>query len=442
MSNEQTPAGQGPPQGEQHGQQHAEKHGHDGINAPEQKPIRPLVAILGAALILIAAAALAGIGIVSRMHAATALNTTTQQTAAPTVIALPPKQGAPVDSFVLPGNVSAWSDSPIYARTNGYLTHWYYDIGARVKKGALLAEIASPEVDQQLLQAVADLNTAETNANNAHVQADRYTGLVKNDAVSKLDTDNFVTQAASASSAVRSAQANVQRLKELQGFEKIYAPFDGVVTARNVDTGQLIDLGASQELFHLQALQTLRVYANVPQVYSQTVKRGEKIDVSFVEQPGKTYQGTLVRTTDAVDPVSRTLLVEIDLDNRAGELMPGTLAQVHFKTPPAGPTFVIPASATIFRASGLQVGTVDQNSIAHLVTITISQDDGASVQVITGLKADDRVIQNPPDSLIEGERVTIVQSDASQAGPAAATPQAGAPQNDAPEKSKQPGGKQ
>ena len=234
----------------------------------------------------------------------------TTELAAPTVIVVAPKPGAPVDSFVLPGNVTAFTDSPIYARTSGYLTHWYFDIGARVKKGALLAEIATPEVDQQLAQAEADLNTAQANANNARIQAERYTGLVKSNAVSRQDTDTFVNQAAATAAAVQSAQANVQRLRELQSFEKVYAPFDGVVTARNIDTGQLIDPGAGKELFHLQAIQTLRVYANLPQIYSQNVKRGAKIDLTFAEHPGKIYQGTLVRTADAIDPVSRTLLVE------------------------------------------------------------------------------------------------------------------------------------
>ena len=270
----------------------------------------------------------------------------------------PPKPGAPTDTFVLPGNVTAFTDSPIYARTDGYLLHWYFDIGAKVKKGDLLAVIDTPELDQQVAQAESDLTTAQANANIARIQAERYSGLVKSDAVSQQDTDTFVNQAAATAAAVNSAQANVQRLRELQSFEKVYAPFDGVVTARTVDTGQLINQGAGTELFHMQALQTLRVYTNVPQLYSQTVKRGMKIALTFPEHPGKTYEGTLVRTADAIDPASRTLLVEIDMDNRAGELMPGSLAQVHFKTPTAGPTFIVPAAALIFRREGLHVGTV------------------------------------------------------------------------------------
>jgi RND family efflux transporter MFP subunit len=242
------------------------------------------------------------------------------------------------------------------------------------------------------------------------VQADRYSGLVKSDAVSQIDTDTFTTQAASTASAVKSAEANLQRLRELQSFEKVYAPFNGVVTARDVDTGQLISQGSTEELFHLQALETLRVYANVPQLYTQTLKHGMQVPLTFPEHPGKTFAGTLVRTADAIDPASRTLLVEVDVNNRSGELMPGSLAQVHFKTPPVGPTYIIPTAAIIFRREGLQVGTVEngsQGAVAHLVPVTIGEDDGANVQIITGLNSGDEVIQDPPDSLIDGQKVTV-----------------------------------
>ncbi|MGO9995464.1 MAG: efflux RND transporter periplasmic adaptor subunit [Steroidobacteraceae bacterium] len=381
--------------------------GHQEGSAPEQKPISGSKALVGAALVVVAAAVLAGWGILSRKAASTVLAERTTELAAPSVIAETPKQGAPVDSFVLPGNVTAYTDSPIYARTSGYLTRWYFDIGARVKKGALLAEIAAPELDQQLAQAENDLVTAEATANNARMQAERYTGLVQSDAVSKQDTDNFVNQAAATAAAVKSAQANVQRLKELQSFEKVYAPFDGVVTARTIDTGQLIDAGAGKEMFHLQAIQTLRVYTNLPQVYSQNMKLGTKIDLTFAEHAGKTYQGTLVRTADAIDPASRTLLVEIDVDNRAGQLLPGSLAQVHFKTPAAGATFLVPAAALIFRREGLRLGVVIDGNRAHLIPVVIGEDDGANVQIVSGLSAGDKVIQDPPDSLIEGEKVYV-----------------------------------
>ena len=384
----------------------APKAARDHENAPEQATVSPRLALIGVIVVVVAAAVLAGLGILSRVHNDKVLAETTTALAAPTVIALPPKQGAPVDTFNLPGNVTAYTDSPIYARTSGYLTRWYYDIGARVRKGALLAEIATPEIDQQLAQAEADLATAQANANNAHIQAQRYSGLVKSNAVSRQDTDTYINQAAATAAAVRSAQANVQRLRELQSFEKVYAPFDGVVTARNVDTGQLIDPGAGKELFHMQAIQTLRVYTNVPQLYSQDMKRGEKIGLTFPEHPGVTFQGTLVRTADAIDPASRTLLVEIDVNNRDSKLLPGSLAQVHFKAPATAPTFIVPAAALIFRREGLRVGTVVHGNIAHLAPVIIGVDDGATVQIVGGLNAGDKVIQDPPDSLSEGEKVS------------------------------------
>ncbi|MGP8252545.1 MAG: efflux RND transporter periplasmic adaptor subunit [Terracidiphilus sp.] len=394
---------------------------HDESHAPEQSPIAPHKAVMAVVVVAVVLGVLALTGYLSRKHDGKVLAADTVKFAAPTVEVEQAKQAPPVDNFVLPGNVTAYTDSPIYARTDGYLTHWYYDIGARVKTGALLAEIATPELDQQLAQAEADLATAQTNEKNAQVQAERYKGLVTTDAVSKFDTDTYVTQAAAAETAVKSAHANVQRLRELQSFEKIYAPFDGVVTARNVDTGQLISQGANVELFHMQAIGTLRVYTNVPQLYSTVVKRGSKIPLTFPEYPGKAFEGTLVRTADAIDPTSRTLLVEVDVDNRDGKLMPGSLAQVHFKTPQIAPTFVVPTAALIFRRDGLQIGTVVETkdgTVAHLVPITIGQDDGATAQVVSGLTASDQVIQDPPDSIIEGEKVTVVQpgSNSPQAG--------------------------
>jgi RND family efflux transporter MFP subunit len=386
---------------------------HDAMNAPDQKPISPRLASLVGALLLVVAVVLAIIGIVGRKSADAVLAERTQELAAPTVIALAPKTGAPVSSFMLPGNVSAFTDAPIYARTSGYLKRWYFDIGAPVKKGALLAEISTPELDQQLAQTESDLATAQATANNARIQADRYSGLVKTDAVSQQDTDTYVNQAAATAAAVRSAQANVQRLRELQSFEKIYAPFDGVITARTVETGQLIDTGAGHELFHLQALGTLRVYANLPQAFAQSAKRGMKIDLTFADRPGKVYAGTLTRTADAIDPASRTLLVEVDVDNRNGELLPGALAQVHFKTPKVGQAFLLPVSALIFRKEGMRVAIAESKdgaAVAHLVPVVIGQDDGANVEIVSGLSATDRVIQDPPDSLIEGEKVAVVDA--------------------------------
>lgn len=409
MNNESTPKGSpgaaresghvSPGQGKQ-----TPHEGHDTQHAPAQKPIANGAAVTGLIIVLLVFAALATFGILTRIHHTSVLAKATQEMAAPVVIALPAKQGAPIDTFTLPGNVTAFTDSPIYARTSGYLTKWYYDIGSHVKKGALLAEIATPELDQQLIQAEADLGTAEANAKNAHAQAQRYQGLVNTNAVSQQDTETFSNQATATASGVKSAQANVERLKQLQSFEKVYAPFDGVVTARSIDIGQLIDTGAARELFHMQALSTLRVYTNVPQIYSANLKRGSKIEVTFPEYPERTFEGTLVRTAEAIDPSSRTLLVEVDLDNRREELMPGALAQVHFKAPSIQ-TFIVPVSAIIFRRQGTQLGTLGSDNVAHLTQITIGEDDGKTVQIISGLKEGDLVIQDPPDSLIDGEKV-------------------------------------
>jgi RND family efflux transporter MFP subunit len=390
------------------------QHGTEGPGSvPEQNPLSPRRVLFGAVLALLIFAVIAGVGIFRRTHAGTVLAQHTDQLAPPTVDVAPAASGAPTETLVLPGNVTAYTDSPIYARTDGYLQHWSYDIGAKVKKGALLAVIETPELDNQVAQAQSELATAEANAHIAHIQAERYSNLVKSDAVSQQDTDTFVSQAASTASAVNSAQANLQRLKELQSFEKVYAPFDGVVTARSVDTGQLISSGSGQsagtQLFHMQAVQTLRVYANVPQMDSQTLKHGMKVDVTFPEYPARTFTGTLVRTADAIDPVSRTLLAEVDVDNRSGQLMPGALAQVHFKTSRVVPTYIVPSTALIFRRQGLQVGTVVHSDIAHLVDVKIGEDDGATVQIVSGLNAGDQIIQDPPDSLIDGEKVTVVK---------------------------------
>ncbi|MGD0482253.1 MAG: efflux RND transporter periplasmic adaptor subunit [Terracidiphilus sp.] len=377
--------------------------------APDPSPISPRKILTGAIVVLLILAVFAVIGILRRMHAHTVLKERTYDLAAPTVTIAPARPGAPVDNFVLPGNVTAYTDAPIYARTDGYLVRWYYDIGSKVKKGAVLATIDTPELDKQVAQAESDLATAQANANIARLQADRYTALVKSEAVSQQDADTYVNQATATAAEVRSAQDNVQRVKELQSFEKVYAPFDGVVTARTVDTGQLINQGSGAELFHMQAIETLRVYTNVPEAYAQTLQRGMKINLTFPEHPGKIYVGTLVRTADAIDPASRTLLAEVDVNNRSGELLPGSLAQVHFKTPTAGATFIVPTAALIFRRDGLELAKVVDGDKARMVHVVIGEDDGATVQIVDGLHPGDKIIQDPPDSLIDGEKVDVVQ---------------------------------
>src|ERR1700722_6260905 len=386
---------------------------------PDAPPLSGRVAVVLIVVLLILAVLVGIAGIVPRVRARTTLAENTDQLAAPSVIVDPPQQGKVEREVVLPGNVYAYSDASFFARTDGYLSKWYFDIGAHVKQGQLLAVISSPEVDKQLLQARADLLTAQANAGLAKTNSTRYQGLLTQNAVSKQDTDTFVSQEAFTSSTVTSAQANVERLQELQSFEKIYAPFSGVVTARNVDVGQLINAGAGTQMFRVSDIGTLRVYVNVPQVYSQIATPGVKARLIFTEFPDQVFTGKLVRTAKAIDPSSRTLLVEIDVDNRNGKLMPGAFTSVHMDVQNAVVPFVIPVSTLIFRTAGLQVGTVvsgPNGDQAKLVSIKLGQDDGSTVQVIDGLDAHSRIIQNPPDSLIDGEPVHVVQPDHAKGG--------------------------
>ncbi|MGD0304174.1 MAG: efflux RND transporter periplasmic adaptor subunit [Candidatus Acidiferrales bacterium] len=359
-------------------------------------------------------------GILPRVHARDVTKKETDQLAKPTVIVQSPKQSSSSSEIVLPGNMQAFIDAPIYARTNGYLQSWYFDIGARVKKGQLLAIIDTPEVDQQLSQARADLNTAQANFALSGLTEQRYQDLKSTDAVSKQDVDNAHGDFESKKAQVSSAQANVKRLEDLQSFTRIYAPFDGVITARNTDIGQLIDSGSgtpAKELFHIAAINTLRVYINVPQQYSTSAKPGLTADLTLAQFPGRTFQGHLVRTANAIDLATRTLLVEVDVENKTGELLPGAYVQVHLKTPNAIPAYTVPVSALIFRSAGLQVGVVDGNNKASLVSVTPGRDFGNEIEIITGLNAGDKVIINPPDSLIQGEDVQIVQPPAQNNGP-------------------------
>src|ERR1700761_7553939 len=329
---------------------------------PHAPPLSGRIALVLIVVLLLVGVVIVIAGIVPRVRARTTLKDQTDAMAAPTVIATPPKAGTTGQELILPANIYAYSDAPLYARTDGYLSKWYFDIGAHVRQGQLLAIISSPEVDKQLLQARADLTTAEASAGLAKTNSTRYQGLLTQNAVSKQDTDTFVSQAESTSSTVKSAQANVQRLEQLQSFEKIYAPFSGVITARGVDVGQLINAGSGTELFRISALNVLRVYVNVPQLYSQAAVPGTLAQLTLTEFPGQTFTGKLVRTAKAIDPASRTLLVEIDVENKDGKLMPGAYAQVHLAVHSAVVPMIIPVSALIFRTEGLQVGTVVKGS--------------------------------------------------------------------------------
>jgi RND family efflux transporter MFP subunit len=376
----------------------AEKSGH-GI----------LIAIIAALVII----AIVVAGVVPRVRAKNELKKETDVLAVPEVAVIQPKRGSTAQEIILPGNIQAFIDAPIYARTNGYLRSWTSDIGVHVKKGQLLAEIETPEVDQQLLQARADLNTAQANENLSQITFNRFEGLKNTDSVSVQDVDNAAGDYAAKKAIVDSARSNVNRLEDLQSFEKIYAPFDGVITARNTDVGQLIDSGSAggvaKELFHIAAIRTLRVYINVPQQYSVAAKPGIVADLNLAQFPGRTFQGKLVRTANAIDLASRTLLVEVDVDNPTGELLPGAFTEVHLKLPTEIPTYILPVNALIFRAQGLQVATVGNDNRAKLVTIVLGRDFGATVEVVSGLTDADKVIVSPPDSLVDGEEVKISQ---------------------------------
>jgi RND family efflux transporter MFP subunit len=380
------------------------------------------VLILVVALLIVAAIVIAGV--VPRLRAKAEVRIETDNLAVPAVNVIHPKRGSPQQEIVLPGNIQAFIDAPIYARTNGYLQSWYFDIGARVRKGQLLAIIDTPEVDQQLQQARADLNTAQANLRLSQITNDRYEGLKNTDSVAQQDVDNARGDFAAKKATVDSAAYNVKRLEDLQSFTKVYAPFDGVITARNTDIGQLIDSGSAspaKELFHVAATRTLRVFINVPQQYSVAAKPGLSADLTLAQFPGRKFQGKLVRTANAIDLASRTLLVEVDVDNTTGELLPGAFTEVHLKIPADIPTFILPVNTLIFRAQGLQVAAVENNNTAKLVSIALGRDFGAEVEVVSGLTGQESIIASPPDSIIDGEQVRIAQPN-QQGGSSSGSP--------------------
>ena len=362
---------------------------------------------------LIVTAALLASGIWSRVRAGKTLRTETSQVATTAVSVVSPKRTAPAQEIILPGNVEPFINSPIYSRTNGYLKEWSADIGAHVKKGQLLAVIETPEVDQQLEQSLSNLNTAKANLALAEITKNRYEGLLKTNAVSQQDVDNAVGSYNANKAIVEASQANVKQLQALQSFEKIYAPFDGVVTARNTDIGDLINSGSTSgvktDLFHIAQPGTLRVYVNVPEEYSQGVKVGMTADLSLAEFPGRQFQGKLVRTAEAINVTTRTLLIEIDVGNPSGTLFTGSYAEVHLKVPTQASTYLLPVNTLIFRSEGLQVGIVKDGKVA-LSAVTPGHDFGNQIEIVSGLKANDQVIVNPPDSIISGQEVQIVQA--------------------------------
>jgi RND family efflux transporter MFP subunit len=324
-----------------------------------------------------------------------------------------PKRTTPAEEIILPGNVQPYISSPIYARTNGYLKKWYFDIGARVKQGELLALIETPEVDQQLEQARSNLLTAQANLELASITKARYQGLLKSNAVSQQDVDNAVGTYNANNAIVEADKAAVQQYAALVSFEKVYAPFDGVITARNTDIGDLINSGSSSapktDLFHIAQPGKLRVYVNVPEEYSRGMKVGMTADLSLAEFPDRKFQGKLVRTADDINLSTRTLLVEIDVNNPTGTLLTGSYAEVHLAVPTQASTFLIPVNTLLFRSEGLGVGIVKDGKVV-LTAVTPGHDFGNQMEIVAGLKANDQVIINPPDSIISGQEVQIVQA--------------------------------
>ena len=379
--------------------------------------------ILWLVLLAVVAGIIAYRGIHTRVRAAAEVKTETRELAVPSVSVARPKRGSPQQEIILPGNVQAFIEAPIYARTQGYLKKWYVDIGGRVKTGQLLAEIDTPELDQQLQQARAELATAKANHELAKTTAARYEFLLKSDSVSKQDVDNTVGDERAKQAMVDSATDNVKRLEQLQSFEKVYAPFDGVLTARETDIGQLIapgggsggNGGSTRELFRVASINPLRVYVNVPQVDSPTAVPGVQAYLTMPQYPGKRFPGKIVRNAESIEQSSRTLLTEVDVANPNGEILPGAYAEVHLKLPAPTSTVIIPVTSLMFRSEGLRVAVVRQGR-AVMLPITLGRDFGTEVEVISGLRGNEAVITNPPDSLVDGEEIRMATAGTTQWG--------------------------
>src|SRR5467141_814937 len=339
-----------------------------------------------------------------------ALAKETEALAIPTVAVMHPATESADEDLVFPGTMQAYVESPIYARTSGYLKKWYRDIGSRVRQGELLTDIDTPEVDQQLMQARADLNTAKANARLSEITATRYGELIKTDGVSKQEVDNATGDFEAKKAIVQSAEANVRCLEELKSFQRVYAPFAGVITRRNVDTGTLINAGnggASQELFFLAQTDPLRVFVSVPETYAPSIHAGLSAYLDLTQYPGQKFQGKVVRTAEAIDPGTRTLLTEVDVPNHDGALLPGGYAQAHLQVKVTGTRLVVPVNALLFRSEGLRAVAVDANHRTRLKQLTIGRDYGTTLEVLQGLEASDWIVLNPADSLDEGQEVHV-----------------------------------
>ena len=369
--------------------------------------------------VVAAAVCLVWWGVATRARGMTTLTQETRELNTPTVAVTLPKAGAPEEEVVLPGTLQAYADAPIYARTNGYLKRRLVDMGARVKAGQLLAEIDAPELEQQLQQARADLATAEANLHLAQLTADRYRELVKTDSVTQQDADNAAGAFEARKASVESARHNVDRLQQLEGFTKIYAPIDGVITSRNTDVGALIDPGSSggvaRELFHVASTGRLRLFVNVPERYTRVARAGMSADLTLAEFPGRRFTGTLVRTAESIDVSSRTMLAELQVDNSKGDLLPGSFAQVHFKLPTAVSAWTLPVNTLIFRANGVRIAVVRPDSTVAMTPVSLGRDFGTEVEILGGVGADSRVVVSPPDSLVDKQVVRVTPNNADAA---------------------------
>lgn len=381
------------------------------ISDATRKPFSPsqkISALVAAVIVMVVVAA----GVLSRRSASTVLAEVTARAAVPLVNVVSAVPGLGTADLVLPGTTESFIETPIYARTNGYLKKWYFDIGAHVRKGQLLAEIDTPELDQQLKQAQHDLSTAKENEELAFTTSTRWQHLVNDDAVSKQEAETYLSDYKAKKFTTSSAAANVDRLQELQSFEKVYAPFDGVITARNTDIGALINSGPGgpKELFYMAAVSRLRIYVSVPEAESAIVRLGGPVDLTLDEYPGRTFQGTIVRTSDSIDQTSRTLKVEIDIENTKDEIKTGAYVLAHFRAPDSktktANNLVIPANTVLFRSEGLRVAAV-RDGKAQLIPITVGRDYGSTLEVTSGLSQDDKIILNPSDSLTTGTPVRV-----------------------------------
>ncbi len=402
----------------QHDVMEPEHHAPEITPPPKLPPAAPrrALAMVGAVLVLLIAGAI--VTMLMRLHSSRVLAMETEQESIPTVAVTHPLAEKPDEELLLPGTMQAYEESPIYARTNGYLLRWYKDIGSRVNKGELLADIDTPEVDQELMQARASRQQIVAALDLAKINADRYANLRKTDSVSQEEADQQTSGYEQARANLAAADANVRRLEELESFKHVYSPFTGVLTKRTVDPGALINAGAGaagRELFDLARVDPLRVYVSVPQSYAPSIKNGMEAAVTLQEYPGQTFKGTVVRTAESIDPTTRTLLTEVDVSNKSGQLLPGSFGEVHFRVGIDAHKFTLPVNTMLFRSQGAQVAVVGSDGKVHLRPIVIGRDYGTSLEILDGVGIDDRVVVNPADSLEDGQQVNVTPENSSPA---------------------------